>query len=207
MRGISTHLYTTEGATCIKEQGYDFVFRYYSEKTQRPQKVLRREEAEALSHADLKIGVVYQDYDEPQYINASYGRVNGLYAFDYARSLNQPPGSAIYFAIDYDPRPPIGRTTVPEYFRAVHQAFMERGNGTAIYEIGVYGSGAVCGWLRANLPFVKYSWLGLAPRWWGYEDYRDWNIKQFITNIPLCGLRAGDWEMNEAQDDFGAFMV
>lgn len=208
MKGISTNFHCTKRATCIREAGFDFVMRYYSETTRQPEKVLRRDEAQAICAAGLKLGVVYQDKnDSPKDLTVLAGNRDGLKAHEYAHDLGQPRGSAIYFAIDFDPKLPVIRTAVKDYFLGVKKGLDSAGVGSANYDVGVYGSGLVCGWIRSNLTFVKYSWLALPPKWWHREEYQDWNLKQHKEIEPLCGLPGLEWESNEVQGDFGQFSL
>lgn len=208
MKGISTNRRCTKDAACIKKEGFDFVIRYYSQTTQQPEKVVTPEEAVAISAAGLQLAVVYEDLaNHVGYFNHSEGKKDGYYAYFYAQKLHQPGQSAIYFAVDYDATAGEIQGVIQDYFHGVQQGFKDFSNGQSVYDIGVYGSGAACRWLRTHLPFVKYSWLAESTRWLGSKAYSEWNLKQFVTKQKLCGLPSGGWERNEANGDFGQFSV
>jgi hypothetical protein len=212
MRGISTDIPCTNKAVCIKQAGYDFVFRYYAEHTGNPAKVLKPDEAAALAMAGLKIGVVFQNRRSGNlsYFTRSAGRLDGAYAHRYAQQMRQPAGSGIYFGVDCDPEPGQLPGLIPDYFEGVLAGFNSVSNNQPLYDIGVYGSGLVCAWLRTHLAFVKYSWLAKPRLWHGRETYHDWSVKQFDGPGPLCemtGGALGQWELNDTNnDDFGQFV-
>jgi hypothetical protein len=213
MKGISTMLYTTQNAACIKEAGYDFVFRYYSIHTKYPEKLITVNEMKAIRAAGLQLAICYEYAgDHPGYFNLSIGRRDGRFAYHFARQMEQPVGSAIYFAVDYDANLSELTAGIQDYFRGVRDGFNTESDDDPAYHIGVYGSGEVCTWLRTNLPFVLYSWLAMPERWNGRDTYQDWSVKQSKANADLCGFRRyrpgldGDYETIESKtDNFGQF--
>src|SRR5262245_6333790 len=102
-KGISTDLNISRIASCLKSQGLDFVFRYYSAKDW---KRMEQPEAVAIAAAGLKLGVVYEDGPKGNsngYFTAKRGNRHGTDAYAFASDvIHQPFGSAIYFAIDQD---------------------------------------------------------------------------------------------------------
>lgn len=209
MEGISTNRYCTQAAECVKQAGYDFIARYYSKTTQQPEKRMRLAEAQAIANAGLRLAVVYQDSANTSgYFSGERGVKDGHHAYNYAvQEIRQPAGSAIYFAVDYDATLSQIQNSVSDYFRSVKQGMENAGGGQPIYDIGVYGSGATCRLIRANLPFVKYSWLALATGWRESATYTAWNIKQIKVNENFCGLPSGDWQRVEVNGDFGQFAL
>jgi glycoside hydrolase-like protein len=156
----------------------------------------------------LQLAVVYEDAgDHADYFNHSEGKKDGYYAYHYAQKLHQSGGSAIYFAVDYDASLAETQGRIQDYFHGVQQGFKDYSNGQSLYDVGVYGSGAVCRYMKTHLPFVKYAWLAESTGWMGSKEYADWNLKQFVTKQKLCGLAAGGWERNEANGDFGQFIL
>jgi Domain of unknown function (DUF1906). len=175
-----------------------------------PEKRLQLSEAREIAKVGLKLGVVYQDADnELRLFTRERGITNGCYAHNYAaEQIGQPAGSTIYFAVDFDLDNEADiKGAIAEYFRGVRQGFEEAAGGRTLYDIGIYGSGRSCRVIRANLDFVKYSWLALATRWWEYNTYLDWNIKQFKATDNLCGLPANVWQFVEVKSEFGQFQL
>jgi hypothetical protein len=207
-RGISTNRDVTGFADCLKQQGLDFVFRYYSTTTTQPQKRLTSKEAEAISAAGLQVGVVYEDGPTSiRYFSQGRGHQDGVNAYHAARNILQPAGSCLYFAVDYDAAPQDISGSILDYFTGVNQGIKDACGGLNGYVIGVYGSGAVCDFLKSHCPFITYSWLAESTGWLGSRTYAGWDIDQAAANVALCGLAADEYEENEAQDDFGGFSL
>ena len=207
-RGISTNRNVATQAACLKQQGVDFVFRYYSLTTHQPEKRLTQAEAEALAAAGLEIGVVYEDAPTSlSYFSGGRGHRDGVNACKAALSLHQPPGSAIYFTVDYDAALADISGSILDYFRGVDQGMKDAGGGNSAYIAGVYGSGAACDFMKAQCPFVKYSWLAESKGWLGSRTYAAWDVNQATAASDLCGFPADGYEENQAQDDFGGFVL
>lgn len=207
-RGISTNLNVSDQTACLKTLGIDFVFRYYSTTTAQPQKRLTGNEAEAISAAGLQIGVVYEDNPtSASYFSQSRGHQDGVNAYHSARNLLQPAGSCIYFAVDYDASPADIAGSILDYFNAVNQGMKDAGGGINNYAIGVYGSGAVCDFIKTQCAFVTFSWLAESQGWRGSRTYASWDVDQAIASSPLCGFAAAEYEENAAKGDFGGFVL
>jgi hypothetical protein len=200
-RGISTNRNLATHAACLRLAGVDFAFRYYSLTTHQPEKRLTRSEAEALCAAGLELGAVYEDGPtDVSYFTEARGRQDMASAIRFAAALGQPEGTAIYFTVDYDA--PSADTSGPvlDYFQAI-------GDSPTPYTIGVYGSGAVCDFIKQQCPFVRYSWLAESRGWRGSKTYTGWAVQQSTSSTTLCSLVPGGYEDNQAHDDFGGFVI
>jgi Rv2525c-like, glycoside hydrolase-like domain len=162
-KGISTDLNISGIASCLRSQGLDFVFRYYSASDW---KRMERPEAVAIAAAGLKLAVVYEDgppKGNPNgYFTKERGNRHGTDAYAFASDvIHQPLGSAIYFAIDYDYTDQSNLTGVLDYFIAVRDAIKDQsGGGSKLdYKIGVYGSGFVCNLIKERKNLAELSWL------------------------------------------------
>jgi Domain of unknown function (DUF1906) len=93
----------TSQISCLVGAGIKYVARYYS-RTPTNSKVLKPDEASALSRAGIKIVPMYQDRGrQPSDFSTETGKANALTALDYAqKTIRQPSGSAIFFAVDFD---------------------------------------------------------------------------------------------------------
>src|SRR4051794_23604418 len=124
---IDCSLHTTKHIACLKEAGVDVVFRYYARRKQPDyeEKILRSDEAIALSEAGISIAVVYQyNARSPGKCNYDQGLSDGRVARKYAhKTIKQPAGTAIYFGVDYDP--------LHEHKHAHPAAFQGAGRGYA----------------------------------------------------------------------------
>ena len=87
----------TSKASALRGAGYTTVIRYYSVNAW---KRMGAAEAQALSHAGLTLGAVYQDrQNQPADFSLAKGTTAGKNALHYAQSvIMQPAGSAIYFS-------------------------------------------------------------------------------------------------------------
>jgi hypothetical protein len=207
-RGISTNRNVTVYAKRLKQLGVEFVFRYYSTTTQQPEKRLTSKEAETIAAAGIQIGVVYEDNPKSvTYFSQGRGHQDGVNAYYAARNLLQPAGSCIYFAVDYDAAPQHIAGPILDYFNGVNQGIKDAGSDLNNYTVGVYGSGAVCDFLKSHCPFVRYSWLAESTGWLGSKTYGAWDVHQAVASAPLGGISTNDYEENLALDDFGGFSL
>lgn len=155
-------------------------------------KVLSRAERDLILSYGLDIAIVFQHRNNcPRTLEDSgRGAFDAQQALGFARRLSQPRGTAIYFGVDGadarlgDERDH-GRSELVRYFRQVERAF--DGSG---YDIGVYGSGLVCGLLKDELKIARYCWLSQSP---GHPQSRDyeasggWDVKQCRTVNDFAG--------------------
>jgi hypothetical protein len=207
-RGISTNHNVGGQAACLKQAGIDFVFRYYSLTTSQPEKRLTKPEADALSAAGLQLGVVYEDGPtDPSYFSKSRGQQDGKNAYHYASLLQQPTGSAVYFAVDYDASPADVQGPITDYFNGVAQGLTAASGGAPSYEIGVYGSGLVCGSIRSNVAGVTFAWLAESTGWANSSTYTNWDVKQIVATSPLCALTVQGYEDCQSAGGFGGFQT
>jgi hypothetical protein len=204
--GLSTSRRCDASAACLAAAGRRFVFRYHSRPTSLPEKRLTPAEAATLARAGLSIATVYQDRArEPADFGAARGEQDGLSAFIHAGQVGQPPGSAIYFAVDTDFSQAQLRSLVMPYFRGVKAAFDRAAPNGPVFRIGVYGSGLACRLLKSELGFVELTWLAEATGWRESKTYTGWDVKQQVNGGQmLCSLGPA-WEHCEAHESFGQF--
>jgi len=202
-QGISTNKNMSTYLACLKTNGIDFIFRYYSTTTKQPEKRLTISEAKAISAAGVEIVTVYEDGPTTlSYFSKNRGQKDGKNAHQYARAIGQPSGSAIYFAIDYDASKSDISSNIYEYFLGVDEGMRDASGGSSIYTIGVYASGAACSWLKSRCPFIKYTWLAESTAWLESKNYTEWAVKQFVSKRSFCNLNKDQYEECTAQGDF-----
>jgi len=196
--GIDLAMDTSNVVEELRGSRLDFVARYYREPTS-SLPALSSQEARKLDSLGLKIVAVWeQNSPDSENISYSSGHSDAFSAYKQARAIGQPAGSAIYFAIDFNAH---DLEAAKEYFRGIAAGLAAGSGGRAEYNVGVYGSGAVCDAIkRAGL--ARYSWLGKATSWNGSLDYNDWNIKQGDA-LPF----SFDNDSNEAKHDYGGFRL
>ena len=162
MPGFDTALQMTRHAQALRQQGYDFVMRYYSHKVA---KNLGLEEARALAGAGLHIGAIWESAGtHAGYFSRVQGQSDATAVLALARAAQQPEGSSIYFAVDYDPSHAEVDGPVADYFASVASRL---GDG---YRIGVYGSGLCCGYLVENKA-AACSWLSQSTGFAGSKAF------------------------------------
>jgi hypothetical protein len=182
----------------------NFVARYYRDPASR-YPTLSPDEARRLSALGVKIVTVWEWHSStPSYFTYASGYNGALSAYRQAKSIGQPPGSAIYFAVDFNARGN-AMLAVDQYFRGVAAGFAASGRGRPEYRVGVYGSGAVCAALRGT-GLAQYAWLSGSTAWDGSSGYNDWNIRQARQGARFANL-SFDHDANEARNDYGGFQL
>ena len=162
-------------------------------------------EAAALIGTGLAIVPVFEGAgNRVGWFNAQQGASDALAALGHAASIGQPPGSAIYFAVDFDASAGEVGSAITSYFVAVNNTFRSR---NAPYRIGIYGSGLVCSTLT-GAGLASLGWLSGSRGWRGYATYVPAaTIVQVITAPPtrLCnGQLEVDRDIGQSAD-IGAF--
>ena len=156
----------------LKLGNVKFVIRYYSQYSW---KVLTNAEAANLHNRGIQIISIFQDSGtNVGEFTEDKANDNAAKALELAESLNQPTGTAIYFAVDYDASDG-DLAQLENYFSQVKVTL----NGK--YKVGVYGSGKVCNHIKQVKKLANYSWLNHSTGHAGYDEYDDitkYNIKQ-----------------------------
>ncbi|MEO7496302.1 MAG: DUF1906 domain-containing protein [Massilia sp.] len=179
LHGLDTRskldLYAGRLAAC----GFDFAVRYYGRN---PARNLTRPEALALADAGLELGAIWEaEGYRGEYFSYEQGLADGLAAQRMARDeIGQPAGSAIYFAVDFDPSGSELVGPVTHYFKGIRTAF-EAAPADQRYLVGIYGSGTCCrAMLYARL--ARFGWLSQSRGYAGYLDYSEYNLKQLAAD-------------------------
>jgi len=188
----------------LKDSKLDFVARYYRDPTSR-WPTLSADEARMLSATGLRVVAVWEFHShKADYFSYATGYSDGVSAYRQARTVGQPPGSGIYFAVDYNAYQPDLVGPIDQYFRGVSAGMTAAaGAGKAPeYHVGVYGSGAVCDYLK-RMRLAQYAWLSNSTAWAGYDAFTDWDIRQ-AGRAPNLSF---DQDSNQARGDYGGFLV
>jgi len=185
----------------LQDSRLEFVARYYRDLASR-WPTLSANEARRLSALGLKIVAVWESHSRsPTHFSYSSGYYDAVMAYQQARAIGQPYGSAIYFAVDYNV-PSQSLASIEEYFRGVAAGLTGEGGGVASYTVGVYGSGAVCDAIK-GAGLARYCWLSNSFAWAGSTSYDGWDIMQGMPRSDLSFSQDSD----EARADYGAFQV
>jgi len=185
----------------LRARGVTAVGRYY--RVVHPEWRLTKAEARKLSAAGIKIFTVYEDVGHNLRLTAAQGRLDGQNALEQATEIGQPKGTPIYFALEGLPNGYVASDlpAIRKYIDGVRQAI------NAKYQIGVYSNGLVCETLLDE-GLISYTWLSASKAFAGTRDFyrtRRWNLAQ---TTPLDQNWNGlSVDVDEAAEDFGAFMV
>jgi hypothetical protein len=201
-QGIDLPTDASDALNEIRDSKIDFVARYYRSPTSR-WPTLSAGEAQRLSSLGVKIVAVWEWHShDPGYFSYNSGYSDATSAYTQAKTIGQPPGSAIYFAVDYNAPGSDIAGPIQQYFQGVAAGLAAAGGGRPEYRVGVYGSGAVCDAIkRAGL--AQYTWLTGSTSWAGTLNYDDWNIRQGGHFSVL----SFDHDSNEAKNEYGGFQV
>lgn len=201
-RGIDMATDARDVSQELKGSGLHFVARYYRDPASRLPP-LSAEEARAVTAAGKKLVAVWQyKSNKAEHFSYASGQADGMAAHRQAKAVGQPPNTAIYFAVDYNVPEPEIRGLIDPYFRGVAAGLAAAAGKQREYRIGVYSSGAVCGYLK-TARLAEYAWLSHSRAWAGYASFTNWDIKQG----PRSTAVSFDHDINEARGEFGAFTV
>lgn len=199
MKAIDASQNTFSSLSDLKAAGVTAIGRYYSTATW---KVITQREATAIRDAGLSIFVVWEDGNEPDDFDADKGTFSAQHALQFADSIQQDPGSAIYFAVDFDIDEATVRSNAAPYFAAVKNAFRSKG---VDFRIGVYGNGLICR-LLLDEGLCDLAWLSQST---GHREHSvfyasgRWAIAQGPSGqIGTLGI-----DPDEVKGDFGCFPV
>ena len=205
---LDANIPLTSRIDCLKSKGIVAVGRYYTKNKSNP-KLLSTAEAKALTEGGIRIWAVYQDRQNRIVdFTRDKGLAAGATALAYARDvIKQPPGSAIYFSVDFDASRSQYQGGIRLFFQGIAEAFS---NGSSPYKVGVYASGMVCQSLLDE-GLTTYTWLTMSTGFTGTLEFtrsRRWNLLQLQEVKDYCGLMSCDPDtINPDKPDFGAFLL
>jgi hypothetical protein len=199
----------TPFAEGLKEAGYSFAGRYYNINNQA--KNLTLAEAKVLSSAGLAIIAVWENgYPiKASYFSYDVGVHDGTSAYFYAmKTIGQPAGTPIYFAVDYDASSADLASSIVPYFNGIADGIKAIGGNDPLYEVGVYGSGLVCKSLLTQ-DLATYTWMAQPSEWQGSKDFTDFNLKQLMQKLECPSIKGGvEGDPDTSPDDNeGSFTI
>ena len=155
--------------------GYQFAARYLVPSAY-TWKRLTRKEAEAITAAGMQIISVFETSANRPAGGTVNGQADGKAANVEATEIGQPPGSAIYFAVDYDAQPK-DYDAIEAYMRAATKEIPG-------YEVGIYGSFTVIEEMYRR-GAAKYFWQTYA---WSYgKKSAHANLWQYQNGVTVAG--------------------
>lgn len=165
---------TPEMAAPFRADGYAFVCRYLVPSGW---KRLTKDEASAISEAGLQLVSVFETTADRALEGREAGLSDGVLAIETAAAVGQSTGSAIYFAVDFDPTS-TQLPTVIDYIRGASEA-------TTAYLTGVYGSYAV---IEAVCAAGACSRFWQTYAWSRGKKSQFCNIYQYRNDIVVNGI-------------------
>jgi hypothetical protein len=152
-------------------------------------KRLTRSEAEAITVAGMQIVSVFETTASRPAGGAAAGSVDGAEALSEARLINQPVGTAIYFAVDYDAK--------KKDFNAIEAYLRAAAKEIPGYKVGVYGSYAVIEEMVSRKAAAHF-WQTYA--WSGGRKSDHANIFQYKNGASLANVSL---DLNESYGNEG----
>jgi chitosanase len=201
MRIVDTNNNVTDHLGQLKALGVSAIGRYYASNHQ---KRLTRPEAEAITAADLDIFVVFENSGDPQ-LSFDSGVNDAQIALGQAKTVGQPGGTGIYFALEHEKFGGFSLAHVPGikgYLEGVRSVLSPH------FKVGVYGDGVVCkAALDAGL--CEFTWLSASTKHPGTPEFtasgratliQRRNVDQMIDGLSI--------DFNDAKSaDFGQFRI
>lgn len=185
---------TSATAKSLKDACFEYAARYLGNSW----KSFDAKEAAIIKAAGLKLVSVFQkSANHSGYHTKTQGISDAKEAYQYAKNVGQPVGSAIYFAVDFDAQSK-DMPCIIDYFTAVKENLKE-------YKVGVYGSYAVVNALKGK---VDYYWQTYA---WSKGKIADFiHMHQFQNDIKVAGIcldkddikkNPGSWDEMKKQSE------
>lgn len=202
---IDTASNTTRYINCLRESEISTVIRYYSANRYK-WKRMTEYEAQVLSENGFQIAAVYQNVQtRPEDFSAKKGKAAATDALNYAQTvINQPEGSAIYFAVDFNATEADIQNAIIPYFKGVRSVIGEE------YKIGIYGSGLVINQVH-QAGLAVYRWLSASTSFRGTRQAiqnGEYDMRQFpMSKLTLCDFSVDfNVKLNPATD-IGTFSI
>jgi hypothetical protein len=189
---VSRHIPT------LKARGVVAVGRYYSSGTK---KRITKREAQAIANAGIELFTIFEDDGDPS-LEGGMGVKHAQLALRQAEAIGQPPGSAIYFALEHLPHG-YSKADVPGvtgYLKEIISVFNRR------YRVGAYSDGVVCDALLSN-GLCDFAWLSASMGFEGSKQFYAsdrWALAQRTPiNQNWNGIKV---DVNEFKNTFGQFV-
>jgi hypothetical protein len=161
---------TTKLLAQLKAAGITDIIRYDDRFPSGGWKQIHSPEVHAIRDAGLRLGIVYEGAGSTlSSFSEQNGYLDAAYSRQQAALRGQPNGSAIYFAVDFDPSASDISTHIVPYFRGVATAFAELVDLPKL-ATGVYGSGLTCKTLK-DAGLVTLTWITCSRGFAGSKEY------------------------------------
>ncbi|MGP7817651.1 glycoside hydrolase domain-containing protein [Niallia sp. 01092] len=178
-------------ARSLKNAGFDYAARYLGNSW----KSFDKKEAEVIQVAGLYLISIFQkSANYGAYFTYEQGVADAKEAMEYAYAVEQPKGTAIYFAVDFE-ADSAHLKDVLQYFSGVKKTLKD-------YKLGIYGSYTV---MHAVKDVADYYWQTYA---WSRGQVADFiHMHQYENDVEVNGVTIdrndikkspGHWETAKA---------
>lgn len=171
---------TTARLTTIKNKNFKFIGRYLN-RVEGYQDGLTTAEVDRISNGGLHIVSIFQISKSLDHFTNANGKDDAENAVGLASDLGQTSGTPIYFAIDRD-MTSITDYVVP-YFQGIKSILESSTKNPEGYKMGVYGSRAVCAYIRGTSSATQRYIFIVDNNWQG--TFNDWNLRQYNFNTQI----------------------
>ena len=171
---------TAYQAKAIKDAGYAGSARYLGARTLQLPNGMFPSEAKRLHDAGLKIVSIWEtNPTQASYFTVEQARLDALHALEEAAWMGQPPGSAIYFTVDYDAQE-ADMDAIIAYFSMIRSMVSGR------YLVGAYGGIRTLESLKGSRGAPNLYWQTLA--WSGGQRFDGAALYQGLMDQSIDGL-------------------
>lgn len=175
---------TAARLTTLKDNNFTFVGRYLN-RVEGAHDGLTAAEVTRISNGGLYIVSIYQNNGSTgaSYFTNSQGVSDAEEAVELADNLGQTDNTPIYFPVDFDATASQVTNNIVPYFQGVLSVLNSSSKNPNGYRLGVYGSRAVCEYIRGTYSATtRYTFI-VDNKWRG--DFDDWNLRQYNFNTDL----------------------
>lgn len=198
---------TTKQLAQLKAAGITDIIRYDDRFPSGNWKQIHSPEVHAIRDAGLRLGIVYEGAGSTlSSFTEQNGYLDAAYSRQQAALRGQPNGSAIYFAVDFDPSASDISSHIVPYFRGVARALTELVDLPKL-AAGVYGSGLTCQTLK-SAGLVALTWITCSRGFNGSKDYVAAGLQdlwQVECDKTLLGMSV-DYDEAKPAGNWGSFV-
>jgi LysM repeat protein len=154
-------------------------------------------EVEVIKEAGLNLISIYEKGStKASYFTKDQGVEDANHAYQLAKSLNQPEGTAIYFTVDYDAQTK-DFAGILNYFQGVKDTLQS-------YKIGVYGKFETIVLIQTK-KLADYFWQTYA--WSNGQRAKNLHLFQYKNDTTAFGLSFGIDLVNIENEECGSCVV
>ncbi|MEK4039103.1 MULTISPECIES: glycoside hydrolase domain-containing protein [Paenibacillus] len=168
----------------LQNNNFTFVGRYLN-RVEGSHDGLTDAEITRISNAGLFIVSLYENKGGTtvSYFTNAQGVSDAKDAVELANDFGQTNATPIYFAVDRDMTTTQITGNVVPYFQGIMSVLNSSTQNPNGYKVGIYGSRAVCAYIRGSFSATtRYTFI-VDNSWAG--TFNDWNLRQYNFNTTL----------------------